>query len=65
MKDQQGLIEFENFLLTEYSQENIRFWKEVEDMKYGPRSKVEATMEKIYRFGFITVESWYVEVCGA
>ncbi|XP_048758208.2 regulator of G-protein signaling 7-like isoform X12 [Ostrea edulis] len=49
MKDQQGLIEFENFLLTEYSQENIRFWKEVEDMKYGPRSKVEATMEKIYR----------------
>ncbi|XP_061181702.1 regulator of G-protein signaling 6-like isoform X4 [Saccostrea echinata] len=49
IKDEQGLTEFENFLHTEYSQENIRFWKEVEDMKYGPRSLVVASVDKIYR----------------
>ncbi|XP_022315288.1 regulator of G-protein signaling 7-like isoform X7 [Crassostrea virginica] len=47
MKDEQGSHEFEVFLSTEYSQENIRFWKEVEDMKHGPRSMIEESVNRI------------------
>lgn len=47
VKDEQGLREFEDFLRTEYSLENIRFWKEVEDMKSGPRSTIEETVDRI------------------
>lgn len=49
MKDEQGSHEFEVFLSTEYSQENIRFWKEVEDMKHGPRSMIEESVNRITR----------------
>ncbi|XP_052685551.1 regulator of G-protein signaling 6-like isoform X8 [Crassostrea angulata] len=47
VKDEQGLREFEDFLRKEYSLENIRFWKEVEDMKNGPRSAIETRVEWI------------------
>lgn len=47
VKDEQGLREFEDFLRKEYSLENIRFWKEVEDMKNGPRSAIETTVDRI------------------
>lgn len=49
VKDEQGLREFEDFLRKEYSLENIRFWKEVEDMKNGPRSAIETKVEWICR----------------
>lgn len=55
VKDEQGLREFEDFLRTEYSLENIRFWKEVEDMKSGPRSTIEETVDRICRSTFTCV----------
>lgn len=47
VKDEQGLREFEDFLRSEYSLENIRFWKEVEDMKNGPRASIEQSVDRI------------------
>lgn len=55
VKDELGLREFEDFLRKEYSLENIRFWKEVEDMKNGPRSAIETRVEEICRSTFTCV----------
>lgn len=53
VKDELGLREFEDFLRKEYSLENIRFWKEVEDMKNGFRFVIEIIVDRICRFIFI------------
>ncbi|XP_041362446.1 regulator of G-protein signaling 7-like isoform X2 [Gigantopelta aegis] len=48
LNDATGREEFEKFLKKEYSQENIRFWKACEDLKFCPQSEVRARIEQIY-----------------
>ncbi|XP_033745474.1 regulator of G-protein signaling 6-like [Pecten maximus] len=49
VSDQTGLSEFEKYLEKEYSQENIRFWNEVEKLKDCPYKELKERMEQIYR----------------
>lgn len=47
MSDRSGQRDFADFLATEYSQENIRFWLECQKMKTYPRSRIPEIIQKI------------------
>ncbi|XP_060081758.1 regulator of G-protein signaling 7-like [Ylistrum balloti] len=49
VSDQTGLSEFEKYLEKEYSQENIRFWNEVEKLKDCPYKELKDRMDRIYK----------------
>ncbi|KAK7112521.1 hypothetical protein V1264_011968 [Littorina saxatilis] len=49
LADRLGQGEFENFLKKEYSQENLRFWRACEDLKFAPVSRVPTHIDTIYR----------------
>ncbi|XP_069125644.1 regulator of G-protein signaling 6-like [Argopecten irradians] len=49
VSDQTGLSEFERYLEKEYSQENIRFWNEVEKLKDCPYKELKERMDQIYK----------------
>ncbi|KRY29910.1 regulator of G-protein signaling 9 [Trichinella spiralis] len=48
IKDPIGRQVLETFLESEFSQENIRFWLAVQDLKYSPSSEVNAKVAAIY-----------------
>lgn len=48
ISDAIGRQEFERYLKTEYSQENIRFWKACEELKFCPLSEVEKKIDAIF-----------------
>ncbi|KRX90474.1 Regulator of G-protein signaling 7, partial [Trichinella pseudospiralis] len=48
IKDPIGRQVLETFLESEFSQENIRFWLAVQDLKYSPSSEVDAKVAAIY-----------------
>lgn len=52
IKDPIGRKVLESFLESEFSQENIRFWLAVQDIKYCPRSHVEEKVDEIHQYGF-------------
>ncbi|XP_070186737.1 regulator of G-protein signaling 11-like isoform X2 [Littorina saxatilis] len=56
LADRLGQGEFENFLKKEYSQENLRFWRACEDLKFAPVSRVPTHIDTIYR-EFLTAGS--------
>ncbi|KAL5483793.1 hypothetical protein EMCRGX_G020208 [Ephydatia muelleri] len=49
MANPEGIILFEEFLKTEYSDENILFWKACERYSKLPREKLQAEADKIYQ----------------
>ncbi|OWF49799.1 regulator of G-protein signaling 11-like isoform X2 [Mizuhopecten yessoensis] len=49
VSDLTGLSEFEKYLEKEYSQENIRFWNEVEQLKDCPYKQLRNRMDQIYK----------------
>lgn len=49
LSDLTGRIEFEEFLKKEYSQENIRFWRACEVLKFLPKSQVADQVKQIYK----------------
>ncbi|KHJ47332.1 regulator of G protein signaling domain protein [Trichuris suis] len=48
IKDPIGRQVLETFLVSEFSQENIKFWQAVQDLKYSPSSEVARKVEAIY-----------------
>lgn len=48
LEDATGLQAFEQYLRSEYSSENIRFWKAVEDLRLGSQTSVEKKVAAIY-----------------
>lgn len=50
LSDPTGLQEFESYLQKEYSHENIRFWRAVEDLRKGPQQEMEARVKAIYKY---------------
>uniref|UniRef100_T1IIJ8 RGS domain-containing protein n=1 Tax=Strigamia maritima TaxID=126957 RepID=T1IIJ8_STRMM len=48
LNDATGLHRFENYLRTEYSSENIRFWKAVEDLRLGSQAWIEKKVKDIF-----------------
>ncbi|CDW55564.1 regulator of g protein signaling [Trichuris trichiura] len=48
IKDPIGRQVLETFLESEFSQENIKFWQAVQDLKYSPSSEVARKVEAIY-----------------
>uniref|UniRef100_A0A5S6QFE5 Regulator of G-protein signaling 7 n=1 Tax=Trichuris muris TaxID=70415 RepID=A0A5S6QFE5_TRIMR len=48
IKDPIGRQVLESFLESEFSQENIKFWQAVQDLKYSPSSEVSRKVEAIY-----------------
>ena len=45
----EGIILFEEFLKTEYSDENILFWKACERYSKLPKERLQAEADKIYQ----------------
>ena len=49
LKHPDGIQMFENFLVSEYSEENIQFWKACERFKTVPSNKIEEEAAIIYQ----------------
>lgn len=47
LADPRGRLEFENFLLKEYSHENFGFWTACEELKFCRQSEVAEKIQKI------------------
>lgn len=56
LRDHMGKREFEAFLMKEYSQENLRFWRACEELKFARLSDVSDLIQNIFR-EFLTVGS--------
>ncbi|KAK8756512.1 hypothetical protein V5799_000783 [Amblyomma americanum] len=48
LADPMGAHEFEQYLRTEYSHENILFWKAVQDLRHGSQQEVPRKVAAIY-----------------
>lgn len=49
IRDTIGRQVLETFLESEFSQENIRFWIAVQDLKYSPKTQVPEKVNAIYK----------------
>ncbi|KAK7508075.1 hypothetical protein BaRGS_00001040 [Batillaria attramentaria] len=56
LKDPMGVREFEAFLKKEYSQENLRFWRACEELKFARLSELPLLIQNTYR-EFLTAGS--------
>ncbi|XP_054724014.1 regulator of G-protein signaling 7-like isoform X2 [Uloborus diversus] len=48
LNDPTGIKEFERYLRTEYSHENIMFWKAVQSLRRGGKANIEKKVHAIY-----------------
>ena len=48
LSDSTALLEFETYLESEFSSENLKFWLSVERLKQVPQSQVEDMINEIY-----------------
>ncbi|XP_015924780.1 regulator of G-protein signaling 7 isoform X2 [Parasteatoda tepidariorum] len=48
LNDPTGIKEFERYLQTEYSHENILFWKAVQSLRRGGKTDIEKKVQAIY-----------------
>lgn len=49
LNDPTGIKEFERYLQTEYSHENILFWKAVQSLRRGGKTDIEKKVQEIYK----------------
>ncbi|BHF58610.1 hypothetical protein SprV_0100156200 [Sparganum proliferum] len=56
LNDLNGLLLFEAFLKTEFSEENIQFWKACEDYRKLPQKEMAAEARRIYQT-YLSVQS--------
>lgn len=49
LNDATGVKEFERYLRSEYSHENIMFWKSVQSLRRGGKSDIEKKVHDIYK----------------
>lgn len=48
LDDRKGRAEFKTFLEKEYSQENLRFWSDCEDIKFAPVKRLATRIQEIF-----------------
>ena len=49
LNDVTGVREFERFLRSEFSDENIKFWLSVERLRHAPETEVDDLVLDIYK----------------
>ncbi|XP_065065531.1 regulator of G-protein signaling 9-like [Rhopilema esculentum] len=49
LSDEKGVEQFAMFLKKEFSEENLKFWLDCENLKYAAKSTVPSTVIRIYR----------------